>query len=319
MRRANPPKPMEKGNHKTVSATDSKKGMPLAASLSGPKGAGYPGEDKMEEKSTTMVSRVTVPEIMDMKKRGVKIACLTAYDWLLARLLDASGIDIVLVGDSGAMVFAGHKTTLPITMDEMLYHTRAVSRGVERALVVADMPFLSYQAGWEDAVKNAGRFLKEACAQGVKLEGGRSIAETVRRLVDAGIPVMGHLGLTPQSIEKFGGYGIRGKDPAEAGELKRDAALLEQAGAFSIVLEKIPAGLAGEITRSLSIPTIGIGAGIHCDGQVLVTPDMLGLFEAFKPKFVRKYADLAPAVRKAAGEFVQDVKNGTYPSKEESY
>jgi 3-methyl-2-oxobutanoate hydroxymethyltransferase len=263
--------------------------------------------------------RITVPEIVAMKKRGEKIACLTAYDWLLAMMLDASGLDIVLVGDSGAMVFAGHKTTLPITIDEMLYHTRAVSRGVARALVIADMPFLSYQAGKEDALKNAGRFLKEAGAHGVKLEGGKSIAETVRFLVDAGIPVMGHLGLTPQSIERFGGYRLRGGDPEEAGELKRDAAILEKAGVFSMVLEKIPAELAGEITGFLSVPTIGIGAGPRCDGQILVTPDMLGLFEAFKPKFVRKYADLAPAIRKAVAAYVQDVKNESYPSMEESY
>jgi len=263
--------------------------------------------------------KITVPGIVEMKKRGEKIACLTAYDWLLAGLLDASGVDIVLVGDSGAMVFAGHKTTLPITMEEMLYHTRAVSSGVGCALVIADMPFLSYQIGREDALRNAGRFLKEGNAQGVKVEGGKPVAETIRAMVDIGIPVMGHLGLTPQSIQVFGSYRLRGKDAQEAGELKRDAKILEDAGVFSIVLEKIPADLAGEITRSLTVPTIGIGAGPHCDGQILVTPDMLGLFEAFKPKFVRQYADLAATIRKAVGTYVQDVKNKTYPTKEESY
>jgi len=264
-------------------------------------------------------TKVTVPSLIEMKKRGEKIACLTAYDWLLARLLDTSGIDVILVGDSGAMVFAGHKTTLPITMEDMLYHTRAVSRGVERALCVADMPFLSYQAGREEAVQNAGRFLKEGLAQAVKLEGGKSVAETVRTLVEAGIPVMGHLGLTPQSIERFGGYRLRGKDPDEADELKRDAKILEDAGVFSMVLEKIPAELAKAISRSVSIPTIGIGAGPHCDGQIVVTPDMLGLFEDFKPKFVRRYAELASAVRGAVAGYVQDVKNNNYPSLEESY
>lgn len=263
--------------------------------------------------------KVTVPSLMDMKKRGEIIACLTAYDWLLAKLLDASGVDIVLVGDSGAMVFAGHKTTLPITMDEMIYHTRAVSRGVERALVITDMPFLSYQTGREEAIRNAGRFLKEGNAQGVKLEGGKAVAETVRALVDSGIPVMGHLGLTPQSIQVFGGYRLRGKETSEAEEMKRDAVILEQSGVFSIVLEKIPADLADEITRSVTVPTIGIGAGPHCDGQILVTPDMLGLFDEFKPKFVRQYADLGQSIRSAVHAFVQDVKNGNYPSKEESY
>ena len=264
-------------------------------------------------------NHVTVPGLIEMKKRGEKIACLTAYDWLLARLLDASGIDVVLIGDSGAMVFAGHKTTLPITMEDMLYHTRAVSRGVERALCVADMPFLSYQASREEAVRNAGRFLKEGRAQAVKLEGGKWLAETVRTLVECGIPVMGHLGLTPQSIERFGGYRLRGKDPAEAEELKRDAKILEEAGVFSMVLEKIPSELAKAISRSVSVPTIGIGAGPYCDGQIVVTPDMLGLFEDFKPKFVRRYAGLAQAIRNAVSGYVQDVKNSEYPSMEESY
>ncbi len=271
---------------------------------------------KMEAKTKT---KITVPDIMEMKKRSDTIACLTAYDWLLASLLDASGVDIVLIGDSGAMVFAGHKTTLPITVEEMLYHTRAVSRGVERALVIADMPFLSYQTGREDALRNAGRFLKEGGAQGVKVEGGKSVADTIRAMVDIGIPVMGHLGLTPQSVHAFGGYRLRGKDAREARELKQDAKRLEGAGVFSIVLEKIPAELAREITCSVAVPTIGIGAGPHCDGQILVTPDMLGLFEVFKPKFVRQYANLAATIRKAVDAYVQDVKNKNYPTKEESY
>ena len=264
-------------------------------------------------------TRVTVPAVVDMKRRGEKITSLTAYDWLLARLLDAAGIDIVLVGDSGAMVFAGYETTLPITVDEMLYHTRAVSRGVERALVVADMPFLSYQSGREEAIKNAGRFLKEAGAHGVKIEGGKPVTETIRFLVDAGIPVMGHLGLTPQWTLRFGGYPLRGRNPDEAEELKRDAKALEQAGVFAMVLEKIPMELAGEITDSIAVPTIGIGAGPRCDGQILVSPDMLGLFESFKPKFVRHYADLAQEIRKAVDSYVRDIRNGDFPSKEESY
>jgi 3-methyl-2-oxobutanoate hydroxymethyltransferase len=262
---------------------------------------------------------VTVPRLAVMKERGEKITCLTAYDWLLAGILDAAGIDIVLVGDSGAMVFAGHETTLPVTMDQMLYHTAAVSRGVRRALVIGDMPFLSYQASAEEAIRNAGRFLKEGGAAGVKLEGGEAVAETVRRIVDAGIPVMGHLGLTPQSIRSFGNYRVRGESEAEAGAIRKDARILEEAGAFAIVLEKMPAGLSAEITKSLSIPTIGIGAGPHCDGQVLVTPDMLGLFESFRPKFVRRYAELAETIRSAAGRFAADVKSGTYPSREESF
>lgn len=267
----------------------------------------------------TQPDKITVPKIIEMKEKGEKIACLTAYDCLLASLLDASGIEIILVGDSAAMVYAGHDTTLPVTMDQMLYHTRAVTRGVKRALVIADMPFLSFQITAERAVENAGRFLQQGRAEGVKIEGGEPVNQTIRRIVDIGIPVMGHLGLTPQSIKTFGGYRLRGKSGGEAESIRRDAKALEQAGVFAIVLEKIPASLAAEVTRSVSIPTIGIGAGPDCDGQILVTPDMLGLFEAFKPKFVRQYANLAESIRKAASGFLKDVKSGGYPSKEESY
>jgi 3-methyl-2-oxobutanoate hydroxymethyltransferase len=263
--------------------------------------------------------KITVPKIVEMKGKGEKIACLTAYDALLASLLDAAGLDIVLVGDSAAMVVAGHDTTLPITMDQMLYHTRAVTRGVKRALVIADMPFLSFQITPERAIENAGRFLQQGRAAGVKIEGGAPVSETIRRICDIGIPVMGHLGLTPQSIRSFGGYRLRGKAEGEAESIKKDAKILEQAGVFSIVLEKIPSALAAEITKSVSIPTIGIGAGPDCDGQILVTPDMLGLFEAFRPKFVRQYAALAETIRNAASGFMKDVKSGGYPSGEESF
>ncbi|MBN2202383.1 3-methyl-2-oxobutanoate hydroxymethyltransferase [bacterium] len=262
---------------------------------------------------------ITVPRIAGMKAKGEKITCLTAYDWLTAGLLDSAGIDIILVGDSGAMVFAGHETTLPVTMEQMLYHTTAVARGVRRGLVIADMPFLSYQVSADRALENAGRFLKEGGAAAVKLEGGEPVADTIRRIVSAGIPVMGHLGLTPQSIRAFGNYRVRGEAQDEAGAIRKDARILEQAGVFAVVLEKIPAGLAAEITESLSIPTIGIGAGPHCDGQVIVTPDMLGLFESFRPKFVRRYAELAETIRSAASRFADDVKNGRFPSDEESF
>jgi 3-methyl-2-oxobutanoate hydroxymethyltransferase len=267
----------------------------------------------------TQTDKITVPKIIEMKRKGEKIASLTAYDWLLASLLDASGIDIILVGDSAAMVFAGHDTTLPMTMDQMLYHTRAVTRGVKRALVIADMPFLSFQVTPKQAIENAGRFLQKGRAGGVKIEGGEPMAETIRKITDIGMPVMGHLGLTPQSIQSFGGYRLRGKTEGEAETIRKDAKILEQAGVFAIVLEKIPASLAGEITKSISIPTIGIGAGPDCDGQILVTPDMLGLFESFKPKFVRQYANLAGTIRSAASGFMKDVKSGAYPSKEESF
>jgi 3-methyl-2-oxobutanoate hydroxymethyltransferase len=263
--------------------------------------------------------KITVPAIIEMKKRGEKIAMLTAYDFLLGQILDAAGLDIILVGDSGAMVFAGHDTTLPITLDEMIYHTRAVRRGVKRALLVADMPFLSYQVSPEEAVRNAGRLLKEAGAEAVKLEGGAAMAETIRRLVNAGIPVMGHLGLTPQSVNAFGGYPLQAVSDAASQQLLNEARQLLEAGVFALVLEKIPAALAGEVTRALNIPTIGIAAGPDCDGQVLVTHDMLGLFEKFKLKFVRRYAELGRTVREAGEQYTSDVKQGQFPNLDESF
>lgn len=263
--------------------------------------------------------KVTVPGVVRMKAEGRKITALTAYDTLLGSILDSAGIDIILVGDSGAMVFAGYENTLPITVEHMLYHTQAVRRGVKRALLVVDMPFLSYQVGIEDAVRNAGRFLKEAGAEAVKIEGGEPVIDTVRRLVEAGIPVMGHLGLTPQSIHVFGGYGVQATEAERAQRLLDDARKLEAAGAFSIVLEKIPASLAREVTQSLSIPTIGIGAGVGCDGQILVTHDMLGLFEKFHPKFVRRYAELGAEIRKACEQYIADVRQARFPGPEESF
>jgi 3-methyl-2-oxobutanoate hydroxymethyltransferase len=263
--------------------------------------------------------KVTVPDLISMKKRGEKIACLTAYDFLMARLLDECGIDLILVGDSVGMVIAGYETTLPVTLEDILYHTRAAARGISRALLVADLPFLSYQCSIAQAVENAGRCLKEGGAEAVKLEGGRSVAETVARLVEVGIPVMGHLGLTPQSIHSFGGYKVRGKERTEAERLLEDAQILQEAGIFALVLEKVPAELARKITESLDIPTIGIGAGPYCDGQILVTHDMLGIFEEFKPKFVRRYAELAQTMRDAFRRYVADVKSVRFPSEDESY
>ncbi|HEX7319107.1 MAG TPA: 3-methyl-2-oxobutanoate hydroxymethyltransferase [bacterium] len=260
---------------------------------------------------------ITVETIRAMKKQRSKIVCLTAYDYPTARILDESGIDIVLVGDSAANVFAGEKTTLPITMEEMLYHTKVVSHAVHNALVIADMPFLSFQVSESEAIYNAGRFLKVG-ASGVKLE-GTVIASTVKKLVDIGIPVMGHIGLVPQSIHKFGGYKLQGSTRPEASKLLREARLLAYLGCFSIVLEKIPATLARRITGSVNIPTIGIGAGVHCDGQILVLQDMLGLFEDFTPKFVKKYANLGPQIRRAVAAYRQDVKNGKYPDKKHSF
>ena len=262
---------------------------------------------------------MTIPRFQALKGKGDKIISLTAYDWNMASILDGLGVDLILVGDSAGMVCAGHENTLPVTMDQMIYHTQCVSRGVRSALVIADMPFLSYQTGPADALFNAGRFLKEAGADGVKIEGGRAVAGTVRQMVEAGIPVMGHLGLTPQSVRIFGGYGVRCGSPAEAARLKADAKTLEEAGVFSMVLEKIPADLAHEVTDSVSIPTIGIGAGPHCDGQILVTHDLLGLFESFKPKFARQYTNLGKIIRKAVTAYIKDVKSGNFPSQEESF
>ena len=263
--------------------------------------------------------KITVPRLLEMKFRKEKIACLTAYDWLFASLLDQAGMDLVLVGDSAAMVYAGHDTTIPITLDQIIYHTQCVARGVKKALLISDMPFLSFQVNPDEALRNAGRLLKEGGAEGVKIEGGEPIAETIKKITDVGIPVMGHLGLTPQAIRSFGGYRVRGKDEKEAVVLKNDAKILQDAGAFAIVLEKIPAALASEITEFVNIPTIGIGAGPHCDGQILVTHDLLGLFEEFKPKFARQYAELAQTMRKAFADYIRDVKNRSFPSMDESF
>ena len=279
---------------------------------------GY-SEATSKDGSSKTRDRTTILSLREMKQRGEKIACLTAYDWAMARLLDDAGLDLILVGDSGAMVFAGHKTTLPVTMDQMLYHTLSVRRGVKRALLIADMPFLSFQVTPEDALRNAGRFMKEGLADGVKIEGGAVVADTVRKITGVGIPVMGHLGLTPQSIHAFGGYRLQGQKEDEAERLLEDAKILEEAGAFAIVLEKIPADLSREISRTIDIPTIGIGAGPDGDGQILVTHDILGLFEIFRPKFARRYAELGQTIRKAVGQYAEDVKKGTFPSEEESY
>ncbi|WP_456438945.1 3-methyl-2-oxobutanoate hydroxymethyltransferase [Caldithrix abyssi] len=265
------------------------------------------------------VKRITVPVIKRMKAQSEPIAMLTAYDTLMAELLDESGVDIILVGDSGGMVMAGHENTLSVTMEEMLHYVKAVRKGVNRALLVADMPFLSYQVSVEEGVRNAGRFLQEGGAEAVKIEGGRCVAPLIKRLVEIGIPVMGHLGLTPQSVHLFGGYGVQGKEAEIAAKLKQEAKSLEDAGVFSLVLEKIPARLAKEISENLKIPTIGIGAGKYCDGQVLVSHDMLGLYEKFKPKFVRRYAQLAKTMREAFINYVQDVKQRDFPDDHESY
>ncbi|WP_456405783.1 3-methyl-2-oxobutanoate hydroxymethyltransferase [Caldithrix abyssi] len=265
------------------------------------------------------VKRITVPVIKRMKAQGEPIAMLTAYDTLMAELLDESGVDIILVGDSGGMVMAGHENTLSVTMEEMLHYVKAVRKGVNRALLVADMPFLSYQVSVEEGVRNAGRFLQEGGAEAVKIEGGRCVVPLIERLVEIGIPVMGHLGLTPQSVHLFGGYGVQGKEAEIAKKLKQEAKSLEDAGVFSLVLEKIPSRLAKEISENLKIPTIGIGAGKYCDGQVLVSHDMLGLYEKFKPKFVRRYAQLAKTMREAFINYVQDVKQRDFPDDHESY
>ncbi len=263
--------------------------------------------------------KVTTERLREMKSENEKISCLTAYDFIMAKLLDESGIDVILVGDSASTVFAGNATTLPITLDEMLYHTRVVSKAVKRALVVADMPFMSYQVSTDEAVRNAGRFMQESGAEAVKLEGGIEFLPTIKRLVEVGIPVMGHLGLTPQSIYQFGTYRTRGTVPAEADKIHKDALAIESAGVFAIVLEKIPASLAEKITASLTIPTIGIGAGIGCDGQILVTHDMLGLYEEFHPRFVRRYGQLADTLRDAFRHYTRDVKNKLFPNEQESY
>ncbi len=262
---------------------------------------------------------VTTRTLLTMKQSGERIAMLTAYDYLTARILDEVGVDIILVGDSLGNVIQGHETTLPVTVDDMIYHAKAVKRAVKNALIVVDMPFMSYQNSVDEAVRNCGRLMKEVGVGAVKLEGGEYIADIVRHLVKIGIPVMGHLGLTPQAINKFGTYEVRAQDKKEAAELLKDASILSDAGVFSIVLEKIPARLAKKVTESIKVPTIGIGAGASCDGQVLVVYDMLGVTEEFRPRFVRRYAEVAEMMRSAFRHYIDDVKSGVFPAKEESY
>lgn len=265
------------------------------------------------------IKRITTKALSLLKKKGIKITALTAYDFITAKLIDEAGIDIILVGDSLSNVFQGNETTLPVTMDEMIYHTKAVAKAVDRAMVVVDLPFMSYQLSVDEGFRNAGRIMKETSAGGVKLEGGERVAETVRKITQAGIPVMGHIGLTPQSIHQFGSYRERGRNKEEAEEILNDSKIMEEAGAFAIVLEKIPASLAKKISESLTIPAIGIGAGVHCDGQILVTPDMLGLNLEFHPRFVRHYAKLAEKINSAVKKYIEDVKNKHFPDESESY
>lgn len=263
--------------------------------------------------------KVTTARLAEMKQRGEKIAMLTAYDFSMARLLDDAGIDMILVGDSASNVMAGNVTTLPITLDQMIYHAQCVTKGVNRALVVCDMPFGSYQGNSKEALASAIRIMKESGAEAVKLEGGAEIAESIQRILSAGIPVMGHLGLTPQSINKFGTYAVRAKEEAEAEKLIADAKLLEELGCFSLVLEKIPAALAQKVAESISIPVIGIGAGGGVDGQVLVMQDMLGINKGFSPKFLRRYADLATVINDAVSHYIEDVKSSDFPNENEQY
>jgi 3-methyl-2-oxobutanoate hydroxymethyltransferase len=263
--------------------------------------------------------RVTIHTLRQMKERGEKIAMLTAYDATFARLLDEGGADVLLVGDSLGMVVQGHDTTLPVTLDEMAYHCRAVVRGARRAHVVGDMPFMTYQSSIEQGMANAGKLIKEGGCHSIKLEGGAVHAELVSRLVGAGIPVMGHIGLTPQSFHQLGGFKVQGRDAGGRERLLADALALEAAGAYAIVLEAIPADIAREITAALSIPTIGIGAGTGCDGQVLVSYDMLGMDETFKPRFVRRFATLGQTIKDATAAYVAEVRGGTFPSDAESF
>lgn len=263
--------------------------------------------------------KVTIHTLRQMKERGERIAMLTAYDATFARLLDEAGADVLLVGDSLGMVVQGHDTTLPVTLEEIAYHCRAVVRGARRAHVVGDMPFMSYQASHEQGVRNAGLLMKEGNCHAVKLEGGAVHAELVHRLVNAGIPVMGHIGLTPQSYHQLGGFKVQGRDIGGRERLLSDARTLEEAGVYSLVLEAIPADIARDITAALSIPTIGIGAGAHCDGQVLVSYDALGMDETFKPRFVRRYATLGATIKDAIGSYISDVRTGSFPSDAESF
>lgn len=263
--------------------------------------------------------KVTTLRLIEMKKRGERIAMLTAYDYSMARLIDEAGMDVILVGDSASNVMAGNVTTLPMTLDQMIYHAKSVVKGVERALVVVDMPFGTYQGNSKEALASAIRIMKESHAEAVKIEGGSEIRESIERILTAGIPVMGHLGLTPQSINKFGTYAVRAKEEAEAQKLLSDARMLEEVGCFALVLEKIPAELARKVAETVSIPVIGIGAGNGCDGQVLVMHDMLGINKGFSPKFLRRYADLSTVIDSAVKHYIEDVKSRDFPNENEQY
>ena len=265
------------------------------------------------------IKRITTHQIQAMKKRGEKIAMLTAYDYSLARVVDAAGVDIILVGDSASNVMAGYETTLPITLDQMIYHAASVVRAVQRAFVLVDLPFGSYQGNSSEALRSAIRIMKESGAHGVKVEGGQEIQESVQRIISAGVPVMGHLGLTPQSIYRFGTYAVRAKKEEEAQKLMEDAQVLEEKGCFGIVLEKVPAALTERVSKALRIPTIGIGAGPEADGQVLVLHDLLGITQDFNPRFIRRYANLKDTINEAVAHYVEDVKQQNFPNKEESY
>lgn len=263
--------------------------------------------------------KITTRSLQVLKEKGHPITALTAYDYLMAQLIDQAGVDVILVGDSAGMVIQGLETTVAVTLDQMLYHSLVVARAVERALVVADMPFMTYQVNADEALRNAGRLVKESGVGAVKVEGGCTICPTIRRIVDVGIPVMGHLGLTPQSIHKFGTYQVRATDPEEAEQVRRDAVALQDAGVFAIVIEKVPAQLASELSKLVDVPVIGIGAGGGCDGQILVTHDMLGIYTRFHPRFVRRYAELGGAMLKAFESYADDVRSRSFPTKEESY
>ncbi len=269
--------------------------------------------------SNKPVKRITTHILQAMKHQEEKISMLTAYDYSMARILDEAGIDILLVGDSASNVMAGHETTLPITLDQMIYHASSVVRAVKRALVVVDLPFGSYQGNSKEALASTIRIMKESGAHAVKIEGGKEIEESVKRILSAGVPVMGHLGLTPQSIYKFGTYTVRAKEEAEAQKLMEDALLLQELGCFALVLEKIPAELGKKVSQMLYIPTIGIGAGPHTDGQVLVTHDMLGITKDFHPRFLRRYLELYDAIKKATQQYIEDVKSGDFPNEKEQY
>ncbi len=263
--------------------------------------------------------KVTTMRLIEMKRRGEKIAMLTAYDYSMAKLIDEAGMDVILVGDSASNVMAGNTTTLPMTLDQMIYHAKSVVKGTGRALVVCDMPFGTYQGNSKEALASAVRIMKESHAEAVKMEGGSEIRESIERILSAGIPVMGHLGLTPQSINKFGTYAVRAKEEAEAEKLISDAKMLEEIGCFAVVLEKIPADLARKVSEAISIPTIGIGAGAGTDGQVLVMHDMLGINKGFSPKFLRRYADLSTVINEAVSHYIDDVKTSDFPNASESY